>query len=422
MPSAEHQGRVKKVTVVGAGTVGASCAWQLVKNGYQVTVIDPVDPGQSTSYGNAGCLSTSQVTPFAYPGVTRDIPGWLFDPLGPLSIRWADFPGLIPWFWRFWRSGSRKQFDWSTQAQVRLMNCALEDFDAILSDTGTSYLRKKKGAISFYDSRAEFEKELWKYELKESLGFDWQILGPAELKIMVPELDIGDGVAVFNPDWEYIIDPGQMTAEFAQASFSQGAKWIKDRVTGVSANAQGVSMQTESGNQLDSDALVVAAGAWSNQLAKQLDYTVPMTAKRGYHSMIGAPALELDYPVLAMTHHFVMTPMAEGLRVAGTAEFAKLDAEPDYARAKVLIKLARRYLPGLECKEVSEWMGQRPMMADSIPVISPSPSKENVFYAFGHGHYGLTQGPTTGKIITALVSGETPEIDIHDYRFERFKK
>jgi D-amino-acid dehydrogenase len=113
--------------------------------------------------------------------------------------------------------------------------------------------------------------------------------------------------------------------------------------------------------------------------------------------------------------------MQHGLRVAGTAEFAALDAEPDYRRARVLLDLARHYLPGLECKGVTEWMGQRPMMADSVPVISPSPSHDNVFYAFGHGHYGLTQGPTTGRIIADLVAGRAPPIDLHDYRFQRFR-
>lgn len=420
MPSAEHREGARQVTVVGAGTVGASCAWHLVKSGHQVTLIDPVDPGQSTSFGNAGCLSTSHVTPFAYPGVSRDIPGWLLDPLGPLCIRWSDIPGLIPWLWKFWRSGSRKQFDRSTQAQARLMDCVLTDFDEILNETGTSHFIKRKGAISFFDSRDAFEKEMWMYEIKESLGFNWEILGPAELKIMAPALDIGDGVAVFNPDWVHTIDPGELTADIARASFSQGADWIKDRVSRVSSSPQGVSLHTESGKQLNSDALVIAAGAWSNQLAKQLDYKVPMTAKRGYHSMIGDPGVELEYPVLSMTRGFVMTPMAEGLRLAGTAEFAKLDAEPDYSRAKILVDHARQYLPGLKCNVVSEWMGQRPMMSDSLPVISPSPSQGNVFYAFGHGHYGLTQGPTTGKIISALVSGQIPEIDIHDYRFDRF--
>jgi D-amino-acid dehydrogenase len=420
MPSVEPQSDIKHVAVVGAGIVGSSCAWYLKNSGYEVSLIDPVLPGQSTSYGNAGCLSTSNVTPFSYPGVIRDIPAWLSDPMGPLSIRWADFPGLIPWFWRFWRSSARPAFEHISRSQTRLMNQIAADFDEILAAVNIEHLRKSQGAVSIYDSRAEFEKDLWQYEFKESLGFEWQFIGPAELKIMLPELQLQNGVAIFHPDWQHLIDPGAVSAKIAENVFANGGTWLQDKVNKVETLETGVSLATESGRKINADALVVAAGVWSNSIAAQLDYKLPMTAKRGYHSMIANPGVELDYPVTSMSRSFVMTPMQAGLRLAGTAEFAKLDAEPDYARAKVLLEHAKHYLPDIDCSDVGQWMGQRPMMSDSLPVIAVSPSRKNVFYAFGHGHYGLTQGPTTGKIITALISGQQPAIDINDYRFERF--
>ena len=144
-----------------------------------------------------------------------------------------------------------------------------------------------------------------------------------------------------------------------------------------------------------------------------------MVAKRGYHSMINEPGITLQFPVMSLSRAFVMTPMQDGLRIAGTAEFAAPDAAPDYRRAKALLKHASRYLDGLQTNGVSEWMGQRPMMADSTPVISVSPRHENVFYAFGHGHYGLTQGPTTGRIIADMVVGNAPAIDLRPFRFDR---
>ena len=188
----------------------------------------------------------------------------------------------------------------------------------------------------------------------------------------------------------------------------------------MAANGCRTGCTTESGRRVDADCVVVAAGAWSNRIARQLDGTVPLTPKRGYHTQIARPGIELDYPVHSATRFCVMTPLLDGLRLAGTAEFAALDAEPDYRRAKVLLEHARHYLPDLQSEGVTEWMGQRPMMADSLPVISPSPRHRNVFYAFGHGHYGLTQGPTTGRIITSLVLGEDSGFDLEPYRFDRF--
>jgi len=419
MPSVEGD-RVRHVAVIGAGAVGSACAWHLRREGYEVTLIDPVEPGQSTSYGNAACITPSHIVPFSYPGVTRQIPGWLFDRLGPLFIRWRDLPGLLPWFWRFWRSGNRQGVDWAAAAQARLMKRATADYDEILAATGSGHLRHARGAISVWDSRREFEAAAWRYAIKESHGFQWELIGPAELKIMAPELNIGEGVAVYHPEWQHLLDPGEVTHRIAEACFAAGGAWLHDRVTRVDAGEHGIALATESGRSIEPDALVVAAGAWSNRLAGQLDGTVPMTAKRGYHAMIGNPGIELDYPVISMSRSFVMTPLQAGLRIAGTAEFARLDAEPDYERAKILLEHGRRYLPNLACEDVEEWMGQRPMMADSVPVISPSPSRRNVYYAFGHGHYGLTQGPTTGRIITALVAGRAPDVDIADYRFDRF--
>ena len=420
MTSVKTQADTRHVVVIGAGTVGSSCAWNLKKAGFDVTVIDPELPGQTTSYGNAGIISTSHITPFSYPGVTSEIPGWLFDPTGPLFIRWLDFPGFIPWFWKFWRSGTNKHVNWSCRAQARLMHHAVSDFDEILADTNSSHMRKERGTITFYDSRAEFDKDAWKYDIKDELGFEWELLSPSELSIMVPDLDIKGGVAVYNPGWQFILDPGKTTAMIAQACFAAGGNWIQDRVTRVETSDQGVSLVTESGRQITADVLVVAAGVWSNQIARQLDYKVPLAPKRGYHSMIADAGIKLDYPVMSVSRAIVMTPMNDGLRISGTAEFAALDAEPNYDRAKILLRHAQEYLPGLRCNDVSEWLGQRPMMADSIPVISPSPSRTNVFYAFGHGHYGLTQGPTTGKIITAMVLGQEPAMDVSDYRFDRF--
>ncbi len=301
------------------------------------------------------------------------------------------------------------------------MKCATRDFDEILAAINANHLRKSRGAIVLFDRRKEFEDARWQFDIKDALGFEWQHLSPSELKIMAPALRLESGMSLYYPDWQHLLDPGAVTARIAEDCFVNGGSWLRDRVTRVETSTRGVSLGTESGKHINADALVVAAGAWSNQIARQLDYSVPLTPKRGYHSMVGSPGIELDYPVMSMSRSFVMTPMQAGLRIAGTAEFAALDAEPDYRRAKVLLEHARHYLPELQCKNVDEWMGQRPMMADSVPVISPSPSRANVYYAFGHGHYGLTQGPTTGKIITALVSGGQSEVAIHDYRFERFR-
>ena len=406
--------------VIGAGIIGASCAWHLQRRGLQVTLIDPVAPGQSCSYGNASCIATSGVVPPSYPGILRKLPGWLLDPLGPVTIRLRDFPSLLPWFWKFWRVCNMQKVEEIAGAQALLMHRALGDYDDILAGIGSSHLKQSPGAIHMYDTEKEYRAEQWQFELSSRLGFENHRLSAADLKSMVPDLKLENGVALLVPGWHHLVNPASVTAGIVENCMRNGGRWIQDRVTEVRAGASVVKLQMETGKRIEADNLVVAAGAWSNSLAGQLDYKVPLIAERGYHSQIRNPGIELNHPVISLSRHFVMTPLDEGLRLAGTAEFAALDAKPDFRRARVLLKQAAHYLHGIQVDDVTEWMGQRPATPDSLPVISASPGYPNVYYAFGHGHYGITQGPTTGRIIAELVTGEKPGLDISAFRFDRF--
>lgn len=406
--------------VIGAGTVGVCCAWHLRRSGFEVTLIDRLEPGQATSFGNAAGISPSQVVPFSYPGMWRKIPRWLFDPLGPLTIRWRDLPAVAPWLWRFWRAGSATGVQRAASAQASLMHQVHADYDDLLGESGLQTYLQSKGLVQIYDQQAHFEADRWSLELGAELGFQWQPMSAAELQDKVPALGVQPAAAVFIPSWQHVTNPAEMTAAIARSAISLGAKWLHEEVTTVTANEQEIRLVLSSGQPLVADRLVVAAGPWSNHLASQLDHAVPMTPKRGYHSQVPEPGFALECPVLSASRHFVMVPQANGFRMAGTAEFARLDAAPDYRRADVLMEHAKHYFPTLKQHGVSRWLGQRPMMVDSLPIISTSPRHSNVLYAFGHGHYGLTQGPTTGRIISQLAAGQSPGLDIGPYRFDRF--
>ena len=412
----------KHCVVLGAGIIGTSCAFYLQQQGFGVTLIDPEPPGQSCSFGNAACIATSGVVPLSYPGLIKKVPRWLFDPLGPMTIRFRDFPSLLPWFLHFWRVSNMEKLEQLATAQASLMHLSIPDYDAILNATGLSHLKASPGTIHIYDTEKEYQANLWQHEMAARLGFEFHRLAASDLKSMVPCLKLPAGVGVWVPGWHHLLNPARVTAGIAGHCFKNGAQWFQDRVTSVSAAKTGITLETASGRQVTADQLVVAAGAWSNNIASQIDYSVPLIGKRGYHSQVSAPGVTLDYPVMSVTRAFVMTPLEDGLRVAGTSEFAALDARPDYRRAQVLLKQAGFYLEGLKTGGATQWMGRRPLMPDSIPVISRSPGHSNVFYAFGHGHYGLTQGPTTGRIVADIVAGKPPTVELDAFRFDRFAK
>ena len=409
-----------RCVVIGAGTVGASCAWHLQRRGANVTLIDSELPGQSTSFGNAGCISKTSVFPFSHPGVIRKVPRWLLDPGGPVRIRWSRLPRVAPWLYRFWRAGSRGRVAEIIAAQLTLMEHVVSDFDEILAATGSEHLRATRGAILLYETEAGFAADAWKYRERERHGLSWRRLERDELAALEPRVRLGSGVALFEPLWQHVTDPGGMTARFADAAVERGANWIRDRVKGIATDPAGVTVDTVSGRRLRADRLILATGVWSNRLLRPLGFKVPLMPKRGYHTMFAQPAIELNHPVMSASRHVLLTPMAGGLRISGTAEFATLDTPPDYARARALVDVARQFVPDLGGSGVTEWMGQRPMMPDSLPVLGPLPGREHVVCAFGHGHYGLTQGPTTGKLIARMVFGEDPGIDLAPFSITRF--
>ncbi len=407
--------------VVGAGIVGASCAWHLQRRGAQVTVIDPVEPGQSTSFGNAACISPSSISPFSYPGAIRNVPGWLLDPLGPMRIRWKDAPRLAPWFWRFWRAGNAQRVKEIAAAQTTLMASVTADYDEILRATGAESLRRSEGLILLYGNAAELAADEWHYDIRREFDLPWQRLTTAELHALEPAVQLGaEGIAVLDPLWQHLLSPADVTSTIANAAFAQGAQWVQDRARKVACSLDGVTVDTLSGQRIKGDFLVLATAVWTNELLKQLGHKAPLIAKRGYHSMLAQPNVTLCHPLMSVSEYVVMTPMRDGLRVAGTAEFARIDAAPDYRRARVLIQHAQRFLPGVAGASVTEWMGQRPMMPDSMPVLGPLPGRERVLCAFGHGHYGLTQGPTTGRIVADLVFGHAPHVDLKPFSILRF--
>jgi D-amino-acid dehydrogenase len=393
----------------------------LQRRGAQVTLIDPVEPGQSTSFGNAGCISPSSISPFSYPGAIRKVPGWLLDPLGPMRIRWKDALGLAPWFWKFSQAGNAQTVNEIAAAQKSLMATATADYDEILRATGAESLRRCEGLIMLYGNEAELVADEWHYDIRRAFDLPWQRLTAAELHGLEPAIQLGaEGIAVLDPAWQHLLSPGDVTSTIASASFAQGARWVQDRARRVASNHDGVTVDTLSGQHIRGDFLVLASGVWTNELLQQLGHKAPLMAKRGYHSMLAQPNVELRHPLMCISEYVVITPMRDGLRVAGTAEFAKIDAEPDYRRAKAVLQHAQRFLPGVAGASVTEWMGQRPMMPDSLPVLGPLPGRERVLCAFGHGHYGLTQGPTTGRIVADLIFGQTAHVDLKPFSISRF--
>ncbi len=411
----------ERVLVVGAGIIGICCALELARAGFRVTVTDPEPPGRMTSFGNAGGIGVTEVVPLATPGTLRRVPGWLLDPLGPLSIRWRHLPRILPWLWRFHRASTPARIERAARALAALLRPTYDDLKPLLRDAGIADILVERGALTVYGSNAARQRDDWEWEIKRAHGVRFEPVDATQLRALEPALSPELKCGVLAPDWSHVRDPYRVVVEFARLFEREGGTIVRHRVEGFSFDRNRPA-KAHSGaiEPLGFDQLVVAAGPWSKPLAASLGSRVPLESERGYNTTLLAPGVEVSREVIFAERKFVITPLSMGLRIGGAAEFAGLDAPPDYRRSKALLRLAQQYVPGLHTHQGEEWMGHRPTLPDSLPVIGRSPHHANVLYAFGHQHLGLTQAPTTARLIGALARGETPSIDLGPFRIDRF--
>lgn len=413
--------RIRQVAVIGAGVVGMSTARYLQRDGANVTVIDPLPPGRGTSFGNAGGIAATEVVPLSLPGTVRRVPKWLLDPLGPLTIRWSYLPRLAPWLWRFWRAGSLEKVEAASRALASLLAHVYDDYEPLLAEAGIRDILHRRGCISLYQSEESLAHDALEWRLKEERGIRVERLSSDEIRQMEPDLAPIFKTGMFMPDWSHVADPYRVVAGIAEAFLKHGGVTKQGRVASFEIGSEGpVALMTDGGERIAFDQVVIAAGAWSHKLTAMLGSKVPLETERGYHTTLPNPGVTIRRMLHSAEGGFVLTPMSMGLRLAGTVELGGLEAPPNYDRAKVLVTRAKRFLPKLDASGGSEWMGYRPSLPDSLPVISGSPRFANVFYAFGHGHLGLTEGATTGRIVSDLAAGRPPRIDLTPFRIDRF--
>jgi D-amino-acid dehydrogenase len=410
----------KRIAVVGAGIVGACCAVHLQEDGHEVVLVDRLAPGEACSFGNAGLLATSSFVPLAMPGVLGQVPKWLLDPLAPFALRFAYAPRLLGFLWRFIRAGAPERVEAAADALATLTTPTVESYRRLADLAGVPDLVRAADYMYVYETESAYAKDARPWALRRARGIDFAELTPAEVLEREPALAPIHVRGVLVRGHGYTIDPSRLVKALADLVGRQGGAVLRREVRDIAYDAGGAPRLVTDAGEIQADALVIAAGAWSSRLTALLGHPVPLEAERGYHVTVRDAGVRLNAPLMIGGHKFAVTPMEMGLRFAGTSEWAGLDAEPNYRRARVFLTHARRMFPGIRLDHVTEWMGPRPTLPDSLPVIGRSPRHPAVFFAFGHQHIGLTAGAKTGRIVADLVAGRTPNLELRPFRIDRF--
>ncbi len=408
------------VLIVGAGIVGLACAFHLLERGRAVTLVDRGEPaGQMrASAGNAGGIAVTECLPAAVPGLWRKLPRWLLDPLGPLYLRPGHLPRLLPWLLAFLRAGEIARVRRIAAALAALNAQVYPELEPLLARIGLGDHLHRVGALVLYcDARAR-AADAFEWEVKRGQGVRAEPVERGEIQALEPAVGPAMGCGIFQPDWAHVSDPAAIVRALQAALRARGAVFEDGEAVAVERGEGGATgLRLAGGRRLAGAAVVLAAGAWSARLACD---PVLLESERGYNTTLPRPGIDVRRELIFAAEKFVATPLEVGLRIGGAAEFAGLAAPPNDRRAQALVTLARRALPALRTDGGQVWMGHRPATPDSLPVIGPSPRLPGLYYAFGHGHLGLTQAAPTGRAIADLVTGARPALDLAPFSIARF--
>jgi D-hydroxyproline dehydrogenase len=405
-----------EIAVLGGGVIGLAIAERLIAEGRDVVLVDPEKPGMGASYGNAGTIADYAVSPVGTPEVLKSLPSLLFDRNSPLAIRPAALPTLLPWLLRFLRQSLPGPAGRNALAIAALLQDAGPLWDDLAGRVGAKDLLQDRGCLYLYQSPEAFQAAATEMAQRRGLGVAVDLLDAAGLSRLEPALPAMAGAAHF-PTARFLTDPGRMVAELA-AKVMQAAPVITARATRIERRADGVVVEGI-GLHLHAHRVIIAAGAHSRPLAAQAGDKVPLDTERGYHVEWDMPEPRLSRPACMTKAGFYFCSMQGRLRVAGTVELGGLHLPPSPHRIARLIEGARAVFPDLGPPD-RDWMGFRPSIPDSLPVIGPSRGGAEIIHAFGHGHLGLTLAPITAEIVADLIAGRMPRLDITPYRASRF--
>jgi len=419
--------KAEHVVIIGAGIIGAASAFHCLDAGLQVTLIEPETPGasQASSYGNAGWLSSHSVLPPASPGIWKQLPSWLADPLGPLSVRWRYFPRALPWLIRYLAAAwTYPKIERTAHALRSLLTGAPELHQHMAQQAGVGELIARSGLLHAFLSREHFLLDAKAWAIRRKEGITWQELDAVALAKLEPDLDPKYTFGVFVAETGSCRNPGAYTAALIRHAQTRGATLLHARATGFRIENGSLEAVLIEGGEVLCDKAVIAVGARSKAFAAMAGDHVSLETERGYHAVVTDVDVGPRVPTMFADCKVIVTQMNQGLRVAGQVEIAEADDTPNWRRAEILRDHLLALYPALPRdfapEQIQIWMGRRPSTPDGLPCLGLASGCSDVIHAYGHGHIGLVSSARTGRIVAQLAAGHTPEIDLSPFSPTRF--
>ncbi|MFD3189141.1 NAD(P)/FAD-dependent oxidoreductase [Sedimentitalea sp. HM32M-2] len=411
----------RSVIVIGAGITGVAAAEWLRRDGWTVTLVDPVLPGDpaQASFGNAGLLARSALVPVSMPGLPLQVPLMLLDPNAPLFLRWGYLPRLMPWLVPFLRNATTRQARHAARALAVLTSDAVDQHQALAAGTPAAAHIRTGDYVYLYPARADYEKDALANRLRADNGFVPDLLDRAELLARDSHLGPHYRFGARFDGYGWLSSPAAYLTALYGHFLGAGGGFRQDEAVTVTPGPR-PRVTLASGDILTGTKIVLAAGVWSDRLVRTMAMRVRLESERGYHLSMYDTGLTAPNPYMLTDAKVVITPMQGFLRAAGIVEFGGVTAPPSAAPAALIRRQVKRLYPGLTYARADSWMGRRPTTPDSLPVLGESVRAPNVLHAYGGQHVGVTIAAKLGRTIADLAAGRRGNLDLSPYSVDRF--
>ncbi|WP_226580885.1 NAD(P)/FAD-dependent oxidoreductase [Acuticoccus sediminis] len=390
------------VLVVGAGIVGVMTALTLQQRGHATILVDREGPATGCSFGNGGAIGPNTATPFAMPGILRKVPKWYVDPDGPVTVRPSWAVRSAPFVLRWIRASRLDQARRSAGGMRFLHAGCLDAYRAALGPAAAADLLREDGYLYVYESEAPGENELTVAALREELGIPAQDLTDDEVREAEPSLGPAIRRATYLPGNGHTVNPKRLVETLFEVFRGLGGAFRRATVAEIRPG-ETIAVRTREGGELLARRLVLCTGVWSRPFAAALGVRLPLVAERGYHVTFTECHVPLNHKIMNGTRGFGATAMETGLQVTGTVELDDPDAPPNWNRADALARNAQRLFRTPPGGATTRWMGPRPSLPDSLPVVDRAPAAANIVFNFGHAHWGLSGAPRSAAIAADII-------------------
>lgn len=411
------------VLIVGGGIVGLFCAYFLRLRGMSVAVLErgAIGGPQSCSYGNTGFVGTTGAMPLAEPGVFAQGLRWLLRPDSPFHVRPRLDGALAAWLLHFRRASTASRAAAGFRVLLEMKKRSLATFGELgaLAELAPAY--RADGKLIVFNTQQGFDKACKAAELPLAHGVPLRILSPAETRALEPRTRFEIRGAILNGEDGDLAAPDYVV-RFARMLAGMGVDlYPRTEVTGFETVGREVTLVRTGRGGFRPREIVVAAGTWSADCVRALGIPLVMQPAKGYSITVSAPRNGPRLPVLLGEGKVAIAPLGDRLRFGGTLELVGMDEAVSPRRVAGIERTVRSYLPDLEWTAVEEvWSGFRPCTPDGIPYIGRADACRNVLLACGHGHVGMGLAPVTGKLVSQVVAGATPDMDLAPFRLDRF--